>query len=104
MLYSFITFGGNEVQSLVDVSDFVKTHFAAVRLGQGLAWDDLKQQHKFQAIAEIFFDVFDASASLPQVAVAPCCEGLKWDSEKYFSSKIIRFMQWLNFLISDIIV
>lgn len=71
------TFGGDEVQRFVDVSDLVEAHLAAVGLGQGLARDDFQQQHQLQAIAEVVFDVLDAGAGLPQVTVAPCCEGLQ---------------------------
>lgn len=37
------TFRSNKVQRLVDVSDLVETHLAAVGLGQGLAGDHLQQ-------------------------------------------------------------
>lgn len=43
---SLITFGSDEVQSLVDVGDLVEAHLAAVGLGQGLAGDHLQQQHE----------------------------------------------------------
>jgi hypothetical protein len=34
---------------------------------QGLAGDDLQQQHELEAIAEILLDVFDLGASLAQM-------------------------------------
>lgn len=79
-LVDIITFWGNEVQSLVNVGDLVKTHFAAVRFGQCFAGDDLQQQHEFQAIAEVFVDVFNAGASFSQVTVAPGCESLEGEN------------------------
>lgn len=72
-----LTFRGNEVQGLVNVGDLVEPHLAAVGLGQGLSGDDLQEQHKLQAIAEVFVDVLDAGTGFPEVAVAPCRKGLK---------------------------
>lgn len=75
-----VTFGGDEVQSLVDVGDLVEPHLAAVGLGQRLPGDDLEQQHQLETVAEVVVDVLDAGAGLAQVAVAPCCEGLERDN------------------------
>ena len=38
-------------------------HLASVRLGQGLAWDHLQQQHELQAISEVLLDVLDLGSS-----------------------------------------
>lgn len=59
----------------------MEAHLAAVRLWQGLARDDFEQQHQLEAIAEVLVDVLDAGAGLPQVAVAPCCEGLRTERD-----------------------
>ena len=44
----FDSFAGNEVQSLVDVGNLVEPHLAPVGLLQGLAGDDLQQQHELE--------------------------------------------------------
>ena len=38
-------------------------HLASVRLRQGLAWDDLQQQHQLEAIPEVLLDVLDLGSS-----------------------------------------
>lgn len=40
-------------------------------------WYDLQQQHEFEAISEILFNVLNLCPGLPQVGVTPSCEGLK---------------------------
>ena len=55
----------------------MEAHLAAVGLGEGLAGDDLQQQHQLQAVAEVLLDVLDGCAGLPQVGVAPGGEGLR---------------------------
>ena len=60
----FNSFTGNEVQSLVDVGNFVEPHFASIRLLKGFAGYDLEQKHELEAIAEVLFDVFDLRSSL----------------------------------------
>lgn len=67
----------DEVQSLVDIGDFVEPHFASVGLGKSLPGDDLEEQHEFQAIPEVFFDVFDLCTGLAKMGVDPSGEGLK---------------------------
>ena len=52
-------------------------HFASVWLGQGLARDDLQQQHELQPISEVLLDVLDLGPGFPEVGVDPGCEGLK---------------------------
>lgn len=69
--------GGNEIQGLVDVGNLVKSHLATVRLLQGLAGNDLEQEHEFEAIAEVLFDILDLRACFSQVGIHPSREGLK---------------------------
>lgn len=88
------TFGSNKVQSLVDVGDLVESHLAAVRLRQGLAGDDFQQKHELQAIAEVLVDVLDAGAGFPEVAVAPCREGLEGDRGNVKSIETIMVMKY----------
>ena len=76
------SFAGDKVQGFVDVSDFVKSHLAAVRLGQGLAGNDLEQEHELESIPEILLDVLDLCSSLAQVGVDPCGESLE-NNNKY---------------------
>lgn len=40
-------------------------------------WDDLQQQHEFEAIPEVLLDVLDLRAGLPKVGVAPRRERLE---------------------------
>lgn len=40
-------------------------------------WYDLQQQHEFEAISEILFNVLNLCPGLPQVGVTPSCEGLR---------------------------
>ena len=40
-------------------------------------WYDLQQQHEFEAISEILFNVLNLCPGLPQVGVTPSCEGLQ---------------------------
>lgn len=40
-------------------------------------WNDLQQQHEFEAISEILLNVLDLCSSFPQVGVTPSCESLK---------------------------
>ena len=82
-----LTFGSNgneldalardEVQGLVDVGDFVESHLAPVWFGQGLPRDHLEQEHQLQAVTEVFLDIVDRCARLPQVRVTPSRECLK---------------------------
>lgn len=39
-------------------------------------WDDLQQQHEFEAVPEVLLDVLNLRAGLPQVGVAPRRERL----------------------------
>ena len=102
----FDAFAGDEVQSLVDIGDFVEPHLATVGLLQGFSGNDLQEEHKFEAIAEILFDVLDLSSGLAQMWVHPCCEGLKWCNNMWFSTLCLtthyllalcccRFWHWL---------
>lgn len=68
---------GDEVEGLVDVGDLVEAHLAAVRLLQGLARDDLEQQHELEAVAEVILDGLDAGARFAEMRVAPGGEGLQ---------------------------
>ena len=63
----FDSLAGNEIKGLVDIGNFMKPHLAPVRLLQGLARNDLQQQHEFEAIAEIFLDILDLRTSLAQM-------------------------------------
>lgn len=71
------SFAGDEVERFVDIGDLVEAHLASVGLGEGLAGDDLQQQHQLEAVAEVLLDVLDGGARLAQVRVAPCREGLR---------------------------
>ena len=51
-------------------------------LWQGLAGDDLQQEHELQPISEILLDVLDLCAGLAQVGVHPSSESLKTNSIK----------------------
>lgn len=75
--YQVDTLGGNEVQCFVDIGNFVETHFTAIGLGQSLTRDHFKQQHQFQAIAEIVLNIIDTRTGFTQMTVAPCCKCLK---------------------------
>lgn len=75
--YQMDTLWGNKVQSLIDIGDFVETHLATIGLGQSLTRDNFEQQHQFQAIAKIVFDIVDRGAGLAQMTVTPGGEGLK---------------------------
>jgi len=52
-------------------------------LWQGLAGDDLQQEHELQPISEILLDVLDLCAGLAQVGVHPSSESLKNKLNKY---------------------
>lgn len=71
------TLAGDEVEGLVDVGDLVEAHLAAVGLLQGLARDDLEQQHELEAVAEVILDGLDAGARFAEMRVAPGGEGLQ---------------------------
>lgn len=60
----------------------MESHFAAVRLGQGLARDDLQQEHEFESVTKIIFNVLDGGAGFPQMAVAPGSERLQEGQER----------------------
>ena len=62
---------------LVDVGDLVEAHLAPVGLGEGLARDDLEEEHELEAVPEVLLDVLDLRPRLPQVRVHPCREGLQ---------------------------
>ena len=74
----FDTLAGNEVEGLVDIGDLVEPHFATVGLLEGLAGNNLQQEHELEAIAEVLLDVLDLRAGLAQMGVYPCREGLKF--------------------------
>ena len=59
----FDSFAGNEVQSLVDIGDLVEPHLATIRLLECFSGNDLEQQHQFEAIAEVLFNVFNLRPS-----------------------------------------
>ena len=59
----FYSFTGNEVQSLVDIGDLVEPHLATIRLLECFSGNDLEQQHQFEAIAEVLFNVFNLRSS-----------------------------------------
>ena len=61
-------------------------------LWQGLAGDDLQQEHELQPISEILLDVLDLCAGLAQVGVHPSSESLKTNSIKiktFFRSRML---------------
>ena len=55
----------------------MEPHLAPVGLGEGLARDDLEQEHELEAIAEVLLDVLDLGAGLAEVRVDPRGEGLE---------------------------
>lgn len=54
----------------------MESHLASVWLGQGLARDDLQQEHEFESVTKIIVNVLDGGTGFPQVAVAPSSESL----------------------------
>lgn len=59
------------------ITYLVETHLASVWLGQGLARDDLQQEHEFESVTKIIVNVLDGGTGFPQVAVAPSSESLR---------------------------
>ena len=76
----FDSFAGDEVEGFVDVGDFVEPHLASVWPGEGLAGNDLQQQHEFETIPEVLLDVLDLSAGFAQMRVYPSSESLETKS------------------------
>ena len=74
--HQFDTLIVDEIQSFVDVGDFVESHLTSVGFGESFAGDDFEQEHEFEAVSEVGGDFFDAGAGFSEVGVAPCCEGL----------------------------
>ena len=74
--------GRDEVECFVDVGDLVETHLAAIWLRQLLARDHLQQQHQFEAVAEVMFDVLDLRPRFTKMTVAPGGESLFTETGK----------------------
>ena len=64
------------LRAVLRMSYLVETHLAAVGLWQGLAGDDLQQEHEFESVTKIILDVLDRGAGFTQMAVTPGGEGL----------------------------
>jgi len=65
-----------KIQSLVDISNLVKSHLASIRLWQCFSGNYFQEQHELQAIAEVLLNVFDTCARFSEVGVAPCSKSL----------------------------
>jgi len=78
--HEFDSLAGDEVQRLVHVGNLVEPHFAAVGFRKGLSRDHLQEEHQFQPIPEVLFDVLDGGAGFAEVRVAPRGECLQQDN------------------------
>lgn len=78
----------------------MESHLASVWLGQGLARDDLQQEHEFESVTKIIVNVLDGGTGFPQVAVAPSSESLRKREDSEFVIRI-RGLQVLLFVFGD---
>lgn len=76
------SFRCDKIQGLVHIGDLVEAHFPTLWGWELFTWNHLKEHHKFETIAEVWWDLFDICIGLPQVGVAPCCKCL-YSKERY---------------------
>ena len=67
----------DELKGLANVGNLVYSHLPPLlSWRQLLSGNDLQQTKEVDSITEILVEILDLDTNLPQVRVAPCCEGL----------------------------